>query len=398
MTERLSQLLASEADGLDVPPPSVGTVLRQGHGMRRRRTLVAAAAGAAAVLVVGGTAVALSTGGGDDDAPDPAGPPPLHGAVYAVGNEVFLDDGATQVTIQDKAVKSLYYTSAGVLVRQGDNPGSDGGGQQRFSLVSPDGELTDVGVETEETVHATDPDQPYVAYAQAVDGRLVVIVHDVVADERVAEVEVGPTEEGWFPVSLDGDTVYVQDGYGGATYAVDWRAGAVEETDVVEHALYVAGGKAVVSDGDGAERVVDATSGKVLLEVPTDEEAWTELSPDGRFAEVTTEDWETGAPPVTEVYDLATGSHVTLEDGSPGWTPDGRVFTISDEGVLRTCDPVTGDCTTSEVQLPEAPSEDCTLGDAVAVDEEGNVVGTESGGTCEGGSTDIVLGGTIRES
>ncbi len=210
MTERLKQLLGGEADGLPIPPPPTNAVIRQGRGIRRRNRMVVGAAGLAAAVVVGGTALALAPGDdGRDTAPDAAAAAPPPGAVYAVGNTVYLDDGAQSLTVDDKAVKSLYYTSAGVLVRQGNNAWSDGGGPQRFSLIAPDGSLSPVSVETEETVHATDPDQPYLAYGQAVDGNLVVFVHDVATDEQVAKVVVGPTRDGWFPVSIDGDHVIV---------------------------------------------------------------------------------------------------------------------------------------------------------------------------------------------
>ena len=44
------------------------------------------------------------------------------GPVFAVGTTVYLDGGKTKATVDDKAIKSLYYTSAGVLVRHGNNP------------------------------------------------------------------------------------------------------------------------------------------------------------------------------------------------------------------------------------------------------------------------------------
>src|SRR5436190_20764702 len=134
MTERLKQLLGGEADGLPIPPAPTNAVIRQGRGLRRRNRMVVGAAGLAAAAVVGGAALTLAPGeDGRDTAPDAAATPPA-GAVYAVGNTVYLDDGARSVTVDDKAVKSLYYTSAGVLVRQGNNAWSDGGGPQRFSL------------------------------------------------------------------------------------------------------------------------------------------------------------------------------------------------------------------------------------------------------------------------
>ena len=70
---------------------------------------------------------------------DPGESSALHGATFTVGVTAYLDGGAVTATIDDKAVKSSYYTSVGLLVRHGNNNYSDGGGPQRFSLVTPNG-------------------------------------------------------------------------------------------------------------------------------------------------------------------------------------------------------------------------------------------------------------------
>ena len=95
------------------------------------------------VIAIGGSVVALAGGNDNNAAPDPTGSPVGHNPVFAYGNEVFYDGPRHRSAIDDTAVKSLFYTSAGVVVRHGDNSWSDGGGPQRFSLVTPDG---DVGV------------------------------------------------------------------------------------------------------------------------------------------------------------------------------------------------------------------------------------------------------------
>ena len=61
------------------------------------------------------------------------------------------------------------------------------------------------------------------------DGTLQLVVYDVTADREAARVDVGDaTGSGtFFPVALDGDTAYVQNGYEGGTYAVQWRDGTV---------------------------------------------------------------------------------------------------------------------------------------------------------------------------
>ena len=349
MTERLKQLLDGEAHDLPVPPPATHDVLRQGRGLRRRNRLVTGAAAVAAAVVVGSGVVALTGDGGKQAAPDPAGQPVGHNAVFSYGNEVFYDGPRHRAEIQDTAVKSLFYTSAGVLVRHGDNAWSDGGGPQRFSLVTTEGDVRPVSLVTEETVHASDPDQPYVAYGEAVGGELQVVVYDVAADAEKARVTVRPTADTWFPVSLDGDTVYVQDRAEDETYAVDWRAGTAEPSDVASP-WEVAGGNAGTDTGDAAT-VVDVAGGDVL--VTADGPGYFDLSPDGRYAQLVDEE---GGGPTFEVYDVATGETVSLE-GNPfewGWTADGDMFKV-DESTVTTCDTATGECTVESYSQPSIP-------------------------------------------
>jgi len=353
MTERLRQLLGGEADGLDVPPPATDAVLRQGRGLRRRNRVVVGACGAAAAVIVGGSVVALAGSGNETAAPDPASTPVGDNAVFSYGNHVFYDGPAHQAEIQDTAVKSLYYTSAGVLVRHGNNGNSDGGGPQRFSLVTPDGDVQRLGLVTEETVHASDPGQPYVVYGEAVDGQLQVVVYDVTKDAEAARVTVGPTTEHWFPVSIDGDTVYVESGYDGKNYAVDWKAGTAAESDLPS-VWEVFGGR-VAGDVDHKPAVVDATSGDVLLAV--DQAGYFELSPDGRYAELVTEgDEPTPGPAETAVYDVGSGSSITVPGKAWdwGWTVDGDLFKVGKTEVT-TCDAGTGDCTTEPYAKPNIP-------------------------------------------
>ncbi|MEZ0578695.1 YncE family protein [Nocardioides sp. MH1] len=353
MTERLSQLLAGEADGLDVPPPTPGAVIREGRGMRRRHRMVVGACGVAAALVVGGSVAALAGGGNDTAAPDPAGSPGSAAPVFSYGNQVFYDGPAQSAPVEDKAVKSLFYSSAGVVVRAGDNSWSDGGGEQRFSLITPDGDVRRLSLVTEETVHASDPDQPYVVYGEEVGGNLEVVVYDVQADAEAARVTVAPTEDHWFPVSIDGDTVYVQNGYDNGVYAVDWRSGKVQESDL-SSVWEVAGGHAGVTVA-GKAAVVDTATGDVLL--TADGPGYFDLSPDGRYAQLVSEDQQ--GSPTSKVYAVASGSSITV-DGDPfswGWTADGDLFTVEDSDV-RTCDVATGDCSTAPFDAPGTPGSD----------------------------------------
>jgi len=353
MTERLRQLLGGEADGLDVPPPATDAVLRQGRGLRRRHRVVVGACGAAAAVIVGGSVVALAGSGNETAAPDPASTPVGDNAVFSYGNHVFYDGPGNAAEIDDDAVKSLYYTSAGVVVRHGDNAYSDGGGPQRFSLVTPDGKVSRLGLVTEETVHASDPGQPYVAYAEAVDGELQVVVYDVEADAEAARVAVVATAKNWFPLSIDGDTVYVQDSYDGKAYAVDWRAGTAARSDIPT-VWNVSGGR-VATDVDDKPAIVDAATGDVVLTV--DRTGYFNLSPDGRYAELVKGGDEPRSGPVErELYVVDSGSSFTVT-GPPndwGWTADGDLFHVGRTEVT-TCSSPSGACSAEPYAKPGIP-------------------------------------------
>jgi hypothetical protein len=350
MTERLKHLLDGEAHDLPVPPPAANAVIRHGRGLRRRNRIAAGACGAAAAVIIAGSVAALS-GGSNQAAPDPAAPTVSDNAVFAYGDQVAYDGPGSWTRVQDIAVKSLYYTSAGVLVRHGENDWSDGGGPQRFSLVTPDGAVDRLGLVTEETVHATDPEQPYVVYGEAVDGELQVVVYDVTADAEAARVTVAPTKDSWFPVAIDGDTVYVQNGYDSSIFAVDWRSGTAERSDL-SGVWEVAGGHAGV-EVRGQPSVVDISTGDTLVSVDSD--GYFDLSPDGRYAQLVIEDEE--GPGGFEVYDVESGASVSFE-GNPfdwGWTADGDLFTV-EKATVRTCDAATGECHVETYNRPDVPN------------------------------------------
>lgn len=338
MTERLHELLTREADGLDVPAPPTSDVLSRGKGVRRRRRVAAGAAALATLVAVGGGSLLLGDGAGDAEVAGAPGTDP----VFSAGTTVFYGDGAKSVDIDDKAIKSMFYTSAGVLVRHGDNPWSDGGGPQRFSLVTPEGEVRALSLVTEETVHVADGDQPYVAYAEKREGRLTVVVYDVVRDAVETTVDVAATKESWFPVSFDGASVWVQDGHDGKSYRVDWRSGEVMPTEV-NGIDSVVGGYATTGDGG---TIVDARSGETVLQA--DGPGSFELSTTGRYARLV------AGSKSFEVYDVDSGSHVTIDGDAGGWawTADDTLFRVGDDEVT-TCDPATGSCDTTAIEIPE---------------------------------------------
>ncbi len=371
MTERLKDLMHRAVDDLVVPPAPSAEVLRHGRAARRHRGYAVVAGAAAAVVLASGVGFVavgddpgrrpgpgVGTGTGTDpNAADPDDAEPtgavasasgLRGAVFSVGTTVFLDGGARTATIDDKAIKSSYYTSAGLLVRHGNNNYSDGGGPQRFSLVRPDGSVSPVSVVTEETVPGVDATQPYLAYTEVEDGVVQVVVHDVATDQEVARVDLPGDFEwgGWSgpPVALSGDTVYV--GTDDVVRTVDWRTGEVGQTDVVEPpGFLIEGGRTVGREGDDST-VVDVATGETLLSVPAGKHGYLTLSPDGLFATL-----DTGK--AFDVYDVGSGDHVSFDGAAYdyGWTPEDDLARLQDHRVV-TCSATTGECRTGSETIP----------------------------------------------
>jgi hypothetical protein len=397
VTERLSQLLHDEADGLTVPPAAAPAVLARGHDLHRRRQVRNGAA-ALTVLAVVGVGVALGLGATDDRAVDPVAPPrpaPDYGAVFSIGTDVYLEGGAVRATIDDGAVKSLFYTSAGVLVRHGDNPYSDGGGKQRFSLVRPDGTVKRVSIVTEETWHSTDPAQPLLFWAETVDAEVQVVVYDVVKDREVQRVPVPGAGSDFLPLSVTGDQVWLTAGE--QSYVVEWRTGEVQQDDGGFDHGDVAGGRAA-RGGEDESLVVDVTTGEEVLRVPVEGYSWLDLSPDGRFAKVFVEDDVDPENAVTDVYDIETGRHVSVPGPAYdwGWTSIGDLVRVDDRGRVSSCDAVSGDCTTTTPDLRVAPNG--LEGEPVERCEKvqgGTFCQTD---TSENFADDLVLGGMRRES
>ena len=120
----------------------------------------------------------------------------------------------------------------------------------------------------EETVPSTDPDQPYLAYAEEVDEVVQVVVLDVRDGSEAARVPVPDAKKwgGWEapPVSLDGDLVYV--GTDDVQRVVDWRTGEVSTTDAVGPGFpNVRDGHAVMY-ADRGTSVVDVSDGSVIFD------------------------------------------------------------------------------------------------------------------------------------
>lgn len=353
MTDLLRALLHEEADALDVPPAAAGDILRRGRGVRRRQRATSATAALAVVGVVAGTVFVATH--------DPAGrgsEQPAHhiddevvdtGATFTVGTTLWYDDATRSVEIPDAAVKSIYYTSAGILVRHGDNNWSDGGGEQRFSLVTPEGTVEPVSVVTEEVAHTTDPAQPYLAWVQSDDsGTATVVVHDVSTDEEVARWPVPAAPDGAFVTAvLAGETLFLRvltDHDGEAFFRMQWRTGEI--TPTAEQPSDIGGGRVVYG-----RSVVDLVTGDVLW--TASDESQLDLSPDGLF--VLLSSW--GPRQTYRVVTIGEdGAPVQLPEpaSSYAWTAAGELYSVAADAVA-TCDPATGSCDDVPVDLGVTP-------------------------------------------
>jgi hypothetical protein len=349
MTDRLATLLHGEADTLDVPTAPAPEILAAGHRLRRRRTRVRGGGAvllAVAVAVTGGVALRAGDHASEDQSATSTDTPTF---AYASNDTVFLGEGGTEVTMPEVA-QTLYYTSAGLLVRTNRDGSSDGGAPFHFELVTADGNATRLGVTLGEVTPSADPDEPYLAWATMSHGQIQVIVHDVSTDRDVANVDVPGTFD-WAglsapPVALSGDLVYV--GTNDKTEVVNWRTGEATTSDVIPGSTFpsVEGGRLLLTGGD-TTKVLDAVSGKVLLQVPSSKDGFADLSPDGRFLLMNSDLFSDQGPPAgahTEIYDVDSGSKVQVPSSGWGWSSDSsQVFQVNGS-TMTTCSTSTGRC------------------------------------------------------
>ena len=352
MTEHLTALLAREAEGLEIPPAPDREIIGTGRRLRRRRTATIWGGAALSVAVVAAAGSVL-VGGHDTRTtqPAPASPPPISTA-WAVDDTVYVGADGRAVAMPEVA-QSLYFTSAGILVRTNKDGSSDGGAPFHFELVTDKATPTKVDVTLGDVVPSTDPSEPYLAWATMQHGQIQVIVHDVSTDKDVATVDV-PGDFSWGgweapPVALSGDLVYV--GTDDHTTVVNWRTGDAHTTDAVPGNTLpeiTAGRTLDLTRGPKAHTdVVDVTSGRTLLNIPGALADSASLSPDGRFVMVTTG----FDPPLrTKVYDVDTRTSITLPESNAAyaWSGNGDVIQV-DGTTLTTCAATTGTCATSTV-------------------------------------------------
>lgn len=367
MTERLSTLLHDEAHDLAIPDAPTGAILTAGRRrVRRRRTAVVSIA--AAAVITGGALVHVAGAGARTPVVlDPATAPAATDWAVAQGSVVHLGTGAT-VKVPGQ-IKSMYYTSAGTLLRFGASPYTDGPHTSGSSywLARPDGTLTDLRFSLNDRVPGSDPSLPYLAYADkgADDEHWMLVIRDVRDGSTVREIPFRGTStwNGWAapPVSLSGDHAYI--GVDGTLLDVRWRTGQVEETTVSEHMPETRGGREIVSnDAQGTIQVVDLASGAVLKTITYDPsvgvERYPQLSTDGThlallpYAMCTDDGSCSYEGRSARIIDLATGASRTtsLEYGAFGWTATGRLLVV-DGASVKSCDPDTMACTSTPVTL-----------------------------------------------
>jgi hypothetical protein len=341
MTDRLMTLLHSEAETLDVPPVPAAEILGAGRRLRRRRTRTIWATAALAVAVVaGGSVVAAARGDGHPTPPVTATPSLM---AWASGDTVYVGSAGRPARMPEVA-QTLYYTSAGVLVRTNKDGSSDGGAPFHFELVRADAVATKLDLTLGDVVPSTDPAQPYLAWATMTDGQIQVVVRDVTTDRDVATVDVPGTFSwgGWEapPVSLSGDQVYVATDH--KAEVVDWRTGQTHPSDVVPGSTYltISGGHILIWRKDTVE-VLDADSGKVLFHLEGSVND-AELSPDGRFAVIS----QAGQD---QLHDLASGATSRVPLSSYGWAnTEDQVYRV-EGSTLTTCSTSTSRCHDSSV-------------------------------------------------
>lgn len=375
-------LLTLAADEIDVPVPDLAALKHEGRRLRRGRTLrwAAPAAGVAAASVAAAAFLL----------PSPDRDPQIEVAqvaaaafdaeqtarveraltetgAFSIGTTLYLGSAdPTPISLEVPAIRGLYPTSAGVLVRHGKNRAMDVA--SRYSLVAPDGSVSAIDLEPGDVMVGTDPTQPYFAYAVGQRGSWTVLVIDLRSGEKAGAVEIEGdfTWGGWDapPVSLSGDEVHVA--LNEKTVTSNWRTGQQRVSAVPgSEAPAVRGGRQVLRTTTEAGlvselRVIDAGTGEPMLTVKVDPDEPTLgiLSPDGSTLMVgpyllVGEDGVVRNTADTRIIDVATGKELDLPTstiGGFGWTPSGRVFSV-DGKQSTVCDAVVQRCTTQDLDL-----------------------------------------------
>ncbi|KRF13863.1 hypothetical protein ASG90_13655 [Nocardioides sp. Soil797] len=354
MTERLAALLHDEANELDIPPPDHAAILRSGKQGRIRRRMTILLAAAAALAVVGtGAALVVNAMGDESTGDGRVAAAALEPGLISYGARSTVVVGDATATIPD-TLHSLAFTSVGVLVRSNPNDGaSDGSGPESLTLVADDGSTTALGRIPEGVGPATDAEQPLYALAEKSGDGFRAVIRDARTGDEVGSVPLPDLPMSYWdvpPLALDGDVVYA--GFKKEAVAFNWRTGKEQPVHGIPGGMVEVRGGHALSYGKAGISVIDVTTGKRLTTVPLgqDEYGFGTLSPDGRYLQFTMEESpdENGQPTEPtgiDVFDVATGEHVSL-DGNPyawGWTSSSLPLYVS--GTQRkVCDPETATC------------------------------------------------------
>ncbi|KAA1418349.1 hypothetical protein FE697_021245 [Mumia zhuanghuii] len=373
MTDRLSDLLRDEAEAIAVPAAPVTSIVRSGRAaLRRRRATRGIGVLAAAGIVATGVGLTVESGAPASAAQarfENAAAAPAYGTygAFAAGRTVYI--GNHQVSF-DEAVKSIYYTSTGVLVRTGEKAYLDDAGPSHYTLISPDGSTREVALDMGDRVPATDPESPYLGYLDPVEGdasRWAFVVVDLrTGDEVARQFEHGAfTWGGWEapPASLAGDHLWglFDDGW----HELDWRTGATRVVPGTAGAMFEAAhgryadSTARFTDAGpvpGQWRVRDFRTGAVQQSIADPGTIFGDLSPDGRYVQVVDDAWSVdGEPTATErrFVSVESGATVTLPGGvAYGWTPTGNTLSVdADADRITVCDPADGTCDEIELEI-----------------------------------------------
>lgn len=371
MTEHLSTLLASAAESLDVPEARPELVVRRARTMRlrRRTTRVVVGLTAAAVIATVVGLVAVHDGRGTPAAAqarfENAAATPAYGTygAFAAGSTVYI--GNHRVQFAEK-IKSIYYTSEGVLVRMGKRAYLDEPGPSHYTLIHPDGSTRRIDLHMGDRVPATDPESPDVAYLEPTGHRWSFVVVDLRTGREVARTTVDGsfTWGGWEapPATMAGHRVWGLFDEGWREF--DWSTGRTRLVPGTRGAaLEAAHGRYVALPGpDGPTwDVVDFATGRSVRTVHLKgKDLFPTISPDGRYLRISgfltyDEDGHLAEKPApSEFLDLRTGRSVELPGSEYGWTPQGNTLRVDPKhDRITVCDPADGSCDRIDLKIGE---------------------------------------------
>ncbi|MEO7352603.1 MAG: hypothetical protein ABIR34_12470 [Marmoricola sp.] len=366
MPEKLAQLMRDEADAMRVPAPTPETILRAGRGVRRRRQLLQATGTLAvlgAVVAAGLTVIPRNstelTAQQRFDRAAPAAAYSEYGA-FSAGKVVYVGNHRVKF---DQLIKAIYYTSEGVLVRAGRSAATDSAGPSRYTLIRPDGSVTNVALRMGDRVAGTDPDSPNVAYAAPTGDpeRWDMVVMNVVTGKQVASTTVTGkfTWGGWEapPMDLQGSRMWAHFDDGWLEY--DWHTGATRMVPGTNRTFETAHGRYVVQNRT-QWTVHDFVSGDQVSQLRVTPDTYGFFSPDGRYLRFSDQMAVIGEDatkaPRPKFFDVTTGRTHSISRVAEqyGWTPDGKTLVVdARKDSVTVCNPGSGSCETVHLAIAD---------------------------------------------